>query len=172
MTRGSSGIKGHLAHFLNPSPKKIEKRHLEKKFLYFGKWNFLALLLKNFLYFLMFQESETPQKFFIFQETETLKSFLYFRKCNFLSPSPKNQKNARWKKFLIFTEIKPCTFPSKLEKQKKSTMRNFPTLQETETPRKLLVFFLKRKLFLYFRKRKPRKMLYISGNGHFLHFSR
>ena len=25
MTRGSSGIKGHLARFLNPSPKKTEK---------------------------------------------------------------------------------------------------------------------------------------------------
>ena len=51
-----------------------------------------------------FQETETPQKFFIFQETETrsnfpsskykknplLKSFLYFGKWNFLAPSLKN----------------------------------------------------------------------------------
>ena len=135
MTRGSSGIKGHLAHFLNPSPKKIEKRHLEKKFLYFGKWNFLALLLKNFLYFLIFQESETPQKFFIFQETETLKSFLYFRKCNFLSPSPKNKKNPRWKKFLIFPEKNPVLF--RLSSRNK---KNPPW-----------------EIFLYFRKRKPRE---------------
>ena len=52
----------------------------------FGKWNFLALVLKHFLYFFRFQETEPPpkkKKLFIFQETETLKGFLYFRKLNF-----------------------------------------------------------------------------------------
>ena len=53
-------------------------------FLFFRKWNFLALRLKNFLYF------------FVFWET----NFLYFRKCNllassylvhFLSPSSKKK---------------------------------------------------------------------------------
>ena len=54
----------------------------------FGKWNFLALVLKHFLYFFRFQETEPPpppkkKKLFIFQETETLKGFLYFRKLKF-----------------------------------------------------------------------------------------
>ena len=37
-------------------------------FLYFEKWNFLALILRNYLYFLIFCEMETPKKFFIFCE--------------------------------------------------------------------------------------------------------
>ena len=32
----------------------------------------VALVLKNFLYFFMFQETKTLKKLFIFQETETL----------------------------------------------------------------------------------------------------
>ena len=41
--------------------------------------------------------------------------------------------------------------------------------QETKTRKNL--YFLKRKLFSYFRKRKPRKrILYNSGNGTFLYF--
>ena len=31
----------------SPSPKRIKKIHLEKNSLYFRKWNFLALILKN-----------------------------------------------------------------------------------------------------------------------------
>ena len=73
-------IWSHLAHFLSPSLRKIKKIHPEKNSLHLGKRNFLALILRNFLY------------------------------------------------------------------------------------------FLKRKLFLYFRKRKPRKIPYISGNGTFLYF--
>ena len=46
----------------------MEKETPKKKSLYFKKWNFLALVLKNFLYFLVFQETETPN------------NSLYFRK--------------------------------------------------------------------------------------------
>ena len=57
-------IQGYLVHFLRPSLKK--KKILSKKsfyiFFYFGRCNFLALVLKNFLYFLK------------------RKLFLYFRK--------------------------------------------------------------------------------------------
>ena len=34
-------------HFLRPSPKKNQKNSPEKSSLYFRKWNFLALMLKN-----------------------------------------------------------------------------------------------------------------------------
>ena len=66
--------------------------------------------------------------------------------------------------------MKPCTFQSMIEKlKKKSTPRKFLILQETETPKKCL-HFLKRKLFLYLRKRKRRngnskKASYISGGN-------
>ena len=78
----------------------------QKNYLHFLKWNFLALILKSSLYFLIFQEIETlkkasyisgngtfhstPKKFLILQETETLKKWkprknsLYFRKWKFL----------------------------------------------------------------------------------------
>ena len=70
-----------------------------KKPLIFWEINFLALILRNFLYFLKrklflffrkrnflkFQDTETPKKIFIFQETELFYisgngTFLYFRK--------------------------------------------------------------------------------------------
>ena len=56
---------------LSPWSQNKKKLHREKYSLQFRKWNFLALILKDFLYF--------P----VFQETETLKSFLYFGKWNF-----------------------------------------------------------------------------------------
>ena len=70
---------------------KNKKIHPEKNSLYFGKWNFIALALKNFLYFLkrkLFRKKKPrknsmylkKQNFLIFQEMESLKSFLYFRK--------------------------------------------------------------------------------------------
>ena len=59
----------------------------------FGKWNFLALVLKHFLYFFRFQETVShPKKLFIFQETEALKGFLYFRKLNFFVAKKKLNK--------------------------------------------------------------------------------
>ena len=50
--------------------KKIHTRFYI--FLYFRKWNFLALILKDFLYFLIFWEIETPKKILMFQEIELL----------------------------------------------------------------------------------------------------
>ena len=55
---------------LGPRSKNKKKIHPEKNSLHFRKWNFLALISKNFLYFV------------IFRETEIRKSFLYFGKWN------------------------------------------------------------------------------------------
>ena len=69
--------------------------------------------------------------------------------------------------FVIFPKMEPCTFQSKIEKQKKFTPRKFLMLQETKSPQNFLRF-LKRKLFyisgncLYFRKQKPRKKTSVS----------
>ena len=63
--------------FLNPSSKDFP---FTKSSYIFRKWNFLALILRNFLYFLkrklflyfrkwkflIYYETETPKKFFIF----------------------------------------------------------------------------------------------------------
>ena len=51
--RQCSTVKSYLAHFLRPS---------SKKFLYFDKLNFSALILKKFLYFFIFWETKTPKK--------------------------------------------------------------------------------------------------------------
>ena len=52
---------------LSPGSKNKKSSFI---FLYFREWNFLALILRNFLYFLKI--------FLIFQETETLKKFFIF----------------------------------------------------------------------------------------------
>ena len=52
------------------------------------------------------------------------------------------------KAFFIFLEMEPCTFPTKLEKNKNSPRENslyfnikkFLIFQETETPKKNLIF--------------------------------
>ena len=62
-------------------------------------------ILKYFLYFLIFQEMETPkEKFLISQETENLKKLLIFQKWNpaLSSPSSKNEKNPPRENFLYF----------------------------------------------------------------------
>ena len=42
--------------------------------------------------------------------------------------------------FLTFPEIEPHSFQPKLEKIKKTTLRTFAILQETETPKKFVIF--------------------------------
>ena len=77
------------------------------------KWNFLTLILKNFLHFLKRKlflcfEKRKPRKsslyfrewiFLLFWETETLKKSLYFRRK---LPNLKNGTKPILKKFLIF----------------------------------------------------------------------
>ena len=93
-----SNIYCYPTELLSPSWKKEKKIHYKKNSLYFGKWNFMALILKNFLYFLYISgngnmEKSTLKKFLLFRETNfltpSLQNFLYFRKD---FPSPKNQK--------------------------------------------------------------------------------
>ena len=96
----SRKLQGHLAHFLAQTQKLkiIHSKHIfhvfskKKFFLYFVKWNFLALRLKDLLYFKIptfkfFFEKFLIfflEKFIIFQEMELscpkLKKLLYFRK--------------------------------------------------------------------------------------------
>ena len=60
------------------------------------------------------------------------------------------------KKFLIFPEMKPSTISAHARQIKKSTSRKFLIFQEKETQKNL--YFLKRRLLLYFRKRKPQNL--------------
>ena len=80
--------------------------------------------IKNFLIFFDISGNRNPQKFFIFQERGTLKSFLYFRNCDFLRPNSKKAikflifwemelSDTKIKNFLVFPEMKLCTFQSK-----------------------------------------------------------
>ena len=87
-----------------PKLKKYIKKNPCKKsfyiFWYFEKWNFLAVILRNFLYFLkrmlsLYLENVNPKKLLIFEEVtfwaQKIKSplwekFSYFAKWNFLAP--------------------------------------------------------------------------------------
>ena len=75
----------------------------EKTTLHSGKKNVLSLGFEKLLYFLIFQETETPKQFFIFQETETIKSFLYFRECNFSAKVRKKKFHSQ--KITIFRKM-------------------------------------------------------------------
>ena len=78
----SSYIESPLGHFAaQVHPEKNFYIFSKKKNIFFGKWNFLALRLKKFLYFLK-------------------KSFSYISGRNF--SSSKNKKQPPWKKFLHF----------------------------------------------------------------------
>ena len=77
-------------HFPDRAKKKNKKNPFEKNSLYFRKWNFLALILKKLLYF-----RPQPSKFF---PKKTRSEKVIF-----------SQKKA----FLIFPEMKPCTFHPK-----------------------------------------------------------
>ena len=93
------------------SPKKKKNNiHLEKKSLYFRKWNFLALIFKKFFYF----GKWNPALSGLNHQNFSLKNFLYF----FLKkPTLKKilifyQKKA----FPIFPEMELCTFHPKFWK--------------------------------------------------------
>ena len=101
-------IWSYLAHF--PAQKKTNNIHLEKKSLYFRKWNFLALIFKKFFYF----GKWNPALSGLNHQNFSLKNFLYF----FLKkPTLKKilifyQKKA----FPIFPEMELCTFHPKFWK--------------------------------------------------------
>ena len=59
---------------------KIKKIRPEKNSLYFGKWNFLDLIFKNFLNFLIFREMELFSPSSKNEKIYPYKNFLYFRK--------------------------------------------------------------------------------------------
>ena len=89
-----------------PELKKNKKSTSLKNSLYFSKWNFLALIIKNFKErkprkkFLIFREIELlSSNIKKFQETETLKNLLLFREMEPFSPPREN--------FLYFRKQKP-----------------------------------------------------------------
>ena len=114
----SSIYKNILAHFPAQSPAKKKKSHPEESFLYFRKWNFLALILKKILYFwkwnpalsgLNTQNFSLKKNFlYFFLKKPALKKFLIFSQKKALLIF--SQKKA----FLLFPQMKPCTFEPKL----------------------------------------------------------
>ena len=100
---------------LSPSSYKIKKSTFKKFLIFqgmelsctkvkkFRKWNFIALLLRNFLYFLKRKFFLYFKKwdFLIFQETQTPKNFLAFS----YKKKKKIQKTEIPKKFFIFQEM-------------------------------------------------------------------
>ena len=129
----------------------MKKVYAEKNSLYFGKWNFLARKLKNFLYFFIsFQERKTPKKIRYILGMECcsshIKDLLYF---------------------LIFWEMKPFNPSSKNKNLPRENLLYFTKRK----PRKYLLYFPKRKLFFFLGNGNPEKIIhtqkefsYISGN--------
>ena len=95
-------------------------------FYIFGKWNFLVLMLKYFLYFPIFRETETLKKIPYVSGNENPKKLLIFWKMELFSPSSKK-----------ILKIHPKKIPY-------ISGSNFPSLNSNKNP------LLKR--FLYFRK--------------------
>ena len=111
-----------------PKPPKIKKICPKNNCLYFGKWNFLTLRLKNFLYFLkkaprIFQpklkkikKNPPRKKFLIFQEMELLRSNI---KKNSGNGNPENnslyfRKRKPWKSFLNSGKRNLSVHPQKI----------------------------------------------------------
>ena len=108
---GTTNLKGNSQEYytigqqdplFRPSSKNKRKIHRIKRFLYFSKWNFLALILKNFLYF--------------FKRM----LFLYFRKWNpvLFSPGSKTKKKNRHQKKLLY--FRKRNLPKKRKSRKNS----------------------------------------------------
>ena len=97
------------------------------------------------------------------------KNFLIFREIKIFDSKIKKciiffQKKA----FLVFPEMQPCTFRSKIENKK-----IYPEKISYILILKNLLYFLKRKLYLYFRKPKLRKnFLYFLKRKLFLYFKK
>ena len=92
LEKNSSIFKKLPEHFPAQTHKTWKKTHSEKFFLYFRKWNFLALIFKKSLY--------SPQR----------KLFLFFWKWNsaLFTPSFKNKRNPPQKQkqnFLTFWKM-------------------------------------------------------------------
>ena len=135
-----SGFKSHLAHFL-AQVQTNKKIHNPKNSSYFGKWNFLTLILKNLLYFV-------KRKLFLhfleksFSYILSIKSFSYIFSNEgllFFTPNSKNKRNPPRENFLYFRKQKSrkisCVF---LEESFSYISRNGKS--ETETLKMLLVF--------------------------------
>ena len=108
-----------------------------KNYLYFRKWNFLALILGNFLYFLKRKLSLYfgKWKFYILGNGNPEKISNIFSKESFFCISG----NGNSKK----TQISGSNFPC-LKNEKKNTFK--------KTSRKKFLIFSQKKLFLCFRK--------------------
>ena len=122
-----------------PKPPKIKKIRPEKKSLYFRKWNFLALILKNS------GNRNREKEISYFKKRKPWKSFLYSWKRYLSAKAQKNKKIHSEKNSLHFRKW------------------NFLTLRL-----KNFLYFLKGKFFLYFLKKAsnflemetPKKFLY------------
>ena len=127
-----------------------------RTFLYFGKGIFRTLA------YLEPEAYAEPEAYLEHCQTSTMEGFVKIATWlpTFSAHDRKIKKDPSREKFLYPNMKQILTFF-----QKKAVL----LFQETETRKNL--YFLKRKLFSYFRKRKPRKrILYNSGNGTFLYF--
>ena len=134
-SKKSSNTWDYLTHFSSQA-RKNKTIHPEKNFLYFKKWNFLAIILK---------------KYYIFSKER----FSYICRNGPLYFSSQAQKIRKiWSQEISHTPGKR-SFPALI-------LKHFLYFRK-QKPQKNFFYFLKRMLFLYFRKWKPQKGAFISG---------
>ena len=142
---------------------KKQKKSLQKYFLYFRKWNFLAPRLKNFLCFRKWNALDPICSFFPELELSILLSFLYFRKEISGLEKRTTEKKPLSKSFLYFLETPVLIFwETKFStlKNKKFQKKIFASSKNKNNPvlKSFLHFvkwnFLARRMkrFLYFRR--------------------
>ena len=128
----SSILWSYLAHFSAQARKN--KKNLPRKYsLYFRKWNFLALILKNSYIF-------SKENFsYIFRNGP----------CTFQCMLEKWKKSTS-RKFLIFQEIELSN----------SNNNKFLIFQDTETPKNIFIFSQKKAVLIFHETETAKNSLY------------
>ena len=128
-----------LGALLGPSLKN-KKNSPQKNSLYFKKGDFLALILKNFLHLLIFQETKTLKKNPYISGNRNPKKLLIFLEIEFFNPSSKNINIIRPQKirYILGNFLTLILNPEKMS-----------YIQEKKTLKKFLIFSQMKAVFVF-----------------------
>ena len=131
--------------YFSTHAQKIKKNPPRKKFCIFQEMELLAVRLKKFLYFLIFQETEAPKKILYISGNRNPKEASYISGNGTLHFSVQALKINRIPSQTVLILWQKWNFPTHILKSSYFRKRK---------PRKNSLYW---NLFFYFRKWKPRK---------------